>query len=189
MYRVPSAGKASNIEDKAMILVTPLSAVEETIQTRHPSHLVTLLSPEHMIETPEGVDPNRHLRLPVNDVSEAWAAEAPPALHHVAQLLEFGRDWSGEAPMLVHCWAGISRSTAAAFILLCDRYGPGSEEKIAQQLRAAAPHAFPNALLVKLADEALARQGRMIEAVRGIGRGDIVAEGCCVELPLLFETS
>ena len=136
-----------------------------------------------MIETPDGIDSERHLRLAMNDVAEAWGAEVPPAAHHVAKILEFGRAWTAEAPMLVHCWAGISRSTAAAYILLCDRAGPGREENIAQRLRAAAPHAFPNPLLVGLADEALRREGRMIEAVKAIGRGDIVAEGRYVELP------
>jgi predicted protein tyrosine phosphatase len=170
-----------------MILVTPLSWVDETIRAYHPSHLVTLLSPEHMIETPPGVDPARHLKLGVNDVAEAWASEAPPAAHHVARLLEFGRTWNADAPLLVHCWAGISRSTAAAYILLNDRLGPGHEEKIAQYLRQVAPHAFPNPLLVSLGDKALSREGRMIEAVRAIGRGDVVAEGCCVELPLVYE--
>jgi predicted protein tyrosine phosphatase len=170
-----------------MILVTPLSAVEETIRLYRPSHLVTLLSPEHMIETPEGFDPARHLRLSVNDVAEAWAAEMPPSPDHVEDLLAFGRGWRADAPMLVHCWAGISRSTAAAYILLCDRLGPGTEEKIAGRLRAAAPHAFPNPLLVAHADKILARDGRMIEAIRAIGRGDIVAEGRCVELPLDFK--
>jgi predicted protein tyrosine phosphatase len=167
-----------------MILVTPLSAIEDAIGHYRPSHMVTLLSPEHMIDTPKGITPARHLRLSVNDVAEAWAAEMPPAAHHVEELLRFGRDWTPDAPILVHCWAGISRSMAAAFILLCDRLGPGAEQKIAQGMRARAPHAFPNPLLVSLADAALTRQGRMIEAVRGIGRGEIVAEGRIVELPL-----
>jgi len=170
-----------------MILVTPLSAVEETIRRFSPSHLVTLLSPEHMIETPEGFDPARHLRLSVNDVAETSAGDTPPAPDHVDQLLRFGRDWEARAPILVHCWAGISRSTAAAYILLCDRLGPGSEQKLALELRARAPHAFPNPLLVSLADTALRRDGRMVEAIRAIGRGRIVAEGVRVELPLAFE--
>src|ERR1700722_10168413 len=103
-----------------MILVTPLSVVEDTIRSHRPSHLVTLLSPEHMIETPPGIDSARHLRLAVNDVSGVGASAPPPARHHVDELLEFGRTWEPHAPILVHCWAGISRSTAAAFILLCD---------------------------------------------------------------------
>src|SRR5271170_1416019 len=177
-----SASKAAPNEDENMILVTPLSAVEETIRLYRPSHLVTLLSPEHMIETPDGIEPAHHLKLSVNDVAEAWGAEMPPAPKHVEELLTFGRGWKGDAPMLVHCWAGISRSTAAAYILLSDKLGPGTEEKIALALRAAAPHAFPNPLLIAHADKALGREGRMIEAVRAMGRGDIVAEGFCVEL-------
>jgi predicted protein tyrosine phosphatase len=170
-----------------MILVTPLSAVEDTIRRYRPSHMVTLLSPEHMIETPEGIEPTRHLRLSVNDVAEVWASEMPPSPRHVEELLQFGRGWPAASPILVHCWAGISRSTAAAFILLCDRLGPGSERIVARGLRSRAPHAFPNPLLVSLADRALARQGRMIEAVREIGRGAIVAEGEVVELPLALD--
>jgi predicted protein tyrosine phosphatase len=183
----PSFSKTRIREAARMILVTPLSAVEQTIQSHRPSHLVTLLSPEHMIETPDGIHPERHLKLSVNDVADVWAAEVPPAAHHVSQLLEFGRTWRVDAPILVHCWAGISRSTAAAYILLCDRLGSGSEDEIARMLRARAPHAFPNPLLVSLADAALARNGRIVEAVRAIGRGKIVAEGFCVELPLELE--
>ena len=54
-------------------------------------------------------------------------------------------------------------------------------------MRARAPHAFPNPLIVRLADEALGREGRMVSAIQSIGRGSIVAEGCCVELPLKLE--
>ncbi|MDE3115773.1 MAG: tyrosine protein phosphatase, partial [Pseudomonadota bacterium] len=131
-----------------------------------------------------GVAPEQHLQLAVNDVADPAFGEVPPGAHHIERLLSFGRDWSGDAPMLVHCWAGISRSTAAAYILLCDRFGAGCESEVAKALRFRAPHAFPNALMVRLADEALDRQGRMIGAVEALGRGRIVAEGECVELPL-----
>lgn len=168
----------------SMILVTPLSAVEQTIRRYRPSHMVTLLSPEHMIDTPEGLGRDNHLQLSVNDVADTAFAEFPPAAQHIERLLAFGRGWRAEAPMLVHCWAGVSRSTAAAYILLCDRYGPGSEREVAKALRYRAPHACPNALMVRLADRALDREGRMVRAVEEIGRGMIVAEGECVELPV-----
>ena len=170
-----------------MILVTPLSSVEQTIRRYRPSHMVTLLSPEHMIDTPQGVVPEFHLRLGMNDVADTAFAEAPPAEHHIEKLIAFGRNWPAEAPMLVHCWAGISRSTAAAYIVLCDRFGAGSEDDIAKALRYRAPHASPNRLMVEIADRALARKGRMVRAMETIGRGVIVAEGECVELPLLPE--
>ncbi len=166
------------------ILVSPLSAIEEAIRTYRPSHLVTLLSPEHMIPTPRDIAVERHLQLAMNDVAEAWASDSPPAEQHVARLLAFGRGWPAEAPMLVHCWAGVSRSMAAAYILLCDRAGPGSELAIARGLRARAAHAFPNPLMIRLADSIMERGGRMVDAIGRIGRGEIVAEGRCVELPL-----
>ncbi len=167
-----------------LILVTPLSAVEETIRRYKPSHMVTLLSPEHMIETPAGIDKARHLQVGVNDVADASSGEMPPSEKHVADLIAFGRGWDAGAPILVHCWAGVSRSMAAAFTLLCDRLEPGKESEIAQAIRARAPHAFPNPLIVRHADRALGRGGRMIAAAESIGRGRIVAEGECVEFPL-----
>lgn len=167
-----------------MILVTPLSAMPEALREYRPSHLVTLLSPEHMIETPAGFPAERHLRLGLNDIANPAMGEAPPAARHIAQLIAFARNWDAEAPMLVHCWAGVSRSMAAAFTVLCDRAGPGSEHEIAQAIRARAAYAQPNRLLVRLADEALGRDGRMIRAVEALGPGRPVEEGIAVELPL-----
>ena len=79
-------------------------------------------------------------------------------------------------PIVVHCFAGISRSTAAAFITLCTVRPERDEHDIARRLRAASPYAFPNARLVALADGLLEREGRMIAAIQSIGRGEIVAE-------------
>jgi predicted protein tyrosine phosphatase len=170
-----------------MILVTPLSAVEASIRDDRPSHLISLLSPEHMIETPYGVLPERHLRVGIDDVADGSMSECAPCAAHVDSLIAFGRGWNAEAPILVHCWAGVSRSMAAAFILLCDRHGPGQEIDIARALRSRAPHACPNPLIVRLADEALGRNGRMVAAAASIGRGTIVVEGERVELPLSLD--
>ena len=170
-----------------MIIVTPLSAVEETIARYRPSHMITLLSPEHMIETPQGIVPERHLRLGFNDVADAWGSESPPGVEHVEKLILFGRTWDAANPLLVHCWAGISRSNAAAYILLCDRHGPGHEEKIAKALRLRAPHAYPNPLMIRLADAMMGRSNRMVEAVRGMGRGMITAMGERCELPVSLD--
>src|ERR1043166_6710854 len=117
-----------------MILVTPLSAVEATIRDYRPSHLVTLLSPEHMIETPDGVPQERHLRGGVHDVREGGEVCPAPAAHHIDSLREFGRGATADAPMLVHCWAGVSRSTAAAYILLCDRLR-SEERRVGKECR------------------------------------------------------
>jgi len=169
-----------------LILITPLSAVPDALKSHAPSHLVTLLSAEYMIDTPQGIAAERHLRLPVHDISDP-AGDQAPARHHVEKLLEFGRGWDAAAPMLVHCWAGVSRSTAASFAILCDRLGPGSEREIARRIRERAPHAQPNRLLVKHADEVLGRGGAMVRAVEAIGLGTPVSEGVPVEIPLFAE--
>ncbi|HEX3674100.1 MAG TPA: hypothetical protein VHU87_07475 [Rhizomicrobium sp.] len=167
-----------------MILVTPLSGIHNAISGYRPSHMITLLSPDHMIETPAGIDPARHLRIGMNDVAEPVGSEMPPSAKHIDDLIAFGRGWDMKQPMLVHCWAGVSRSMAAAFILLNDRLGPWNERDIAQAMRRRAPHAYPNPLMVKLADKALSRDGRMIAAADAMRRGKIVDEGECVEFPL-----
>ena len=167
------------------ILVTPLSALEDAIASHRPSHIVTLLSPEHMIETPAGFPAGRHLKLGVNDVADPAAGDDPPARAHVERLLAFSRDWDAKEPLLIHCWAGISRSMASAYTVLCDRLGPGWEMEIAMAIRRRASHANPNPLLVRHADEALGRGGRMIEALAAMGPPLMVSEGVTTALPLV----
>ena len=121
----------------SMIIVTPLSALKTGIRRYQPSHVITLLSPEHMIDTPQGVDPLHHLRIAVNDVSDPATAEQPPAPNHVEAILTFAGNWTADKP-----------------------------------------------LLVRYADIHLGRDGAMVRAVEGMGRGLVVAEGECVELPL-----
>ena len=167
------------------LLVIPLSALNASIATHRPSHLVSLLSPQHMIATPAGFLPQRHLKLGVNDVADPAAGEHPPARAHIDALLEFARGWDGRSPFLIHCWAGISRSMASAYTVLCDRLGPGREIEIARAIRRRAPHAAPNALLVAHADAALGREGRMIVALNTMGPARMVEEGPLTDLPLV----
>lgn len=167
------------------ILVTPLSALDAALERHRPSHIVSLLSPEHMIPTPAGFPAARHLKLGVNDVADPAMGDSPPARAHVENLLAFSRTWEGEAPFLIHCWAGISRSMASAFTILCDRLGRERENEIAQAMRRRAPHANPNRLLVAHADAALAREGRMRAAVEKMGQPQLVEEGVVTEFPLV----
>src|SRR5580704_9985348 len=167
------------------ILVTPLSALEDVLESQRPSHIVTLLSPEHMIATPQGFAPDRHLKLGVNDVAEPEAGKDPPARDHIDRLLEFSRGWDAQAPLLIHCWAGISRSMASAFTVLCDRMGQDREVEIARAMRRRAPHAHPNRLLVRHADDALGRGGRMLTALQVMGQPLQVEEGIVTAFPLV----
>src|ERR1700733_13143726 len=161
----------------SQILVTPLSGIADALDEHRPSHIVSLLSPSHMIPTPEGFDARRHLQLGLDDVSDPRTADFPPGREHIDRLLAFSREWDMRAPFLIHCWAGISRSMACAFTILCDRLGPGREIEIARAMRQRAPHAQPNRLLVSHADDALGRGGKMIAALGSMGPALPVEEG------------
>jgi predicted protein tyrosine phosphatase len=89
----------------------------------------------------------------------------------VEQLIAFARDWDRAAPLLVHCWMGVSRSPAAAVIAVLAVDPDQDEFALAQRLRRIAPHATPNTRLIEIGDRALQRDGRLIAAIRSIGRG------------------
>jgi len=156
------------------LIICGLSEVPRLIVERRPSHLVTLLDPATMIETPAGVAGDRHLRLGVNDISAPAEGLILPDARLVESLLAFGAGWDETAPMLIHCWAGISRSTASAFVLACERSPEADERAIALAMRQAAPHAFPNRRIVALADDMMGRRGRMVDAVEAMGTSSVL---------------
>ncbi len=118
-----------------------------------------------------------HLRLHMHDIADPMEGYVTPQVEHIERLLAFVRSWRRDAPLVIHCYAGISRSTAAAYAAVCALNPQRDERTIAQALRRASQTAFPNPRIVRLADEVLARQGRMVAAVEAIGRGTIAAEG------------
>ena len=123
------------------LIVCGLAEVPAIIAARTPSHMITLLDAASMIETPAGLPPDHHLRLSVNDIAEPTEGLILPSADLVHRLLAFGRAWDARTPMIVHCWAGISRSSASAFILACDRNPDADERLIAMRRRRAAKHA------------------------------------------------
>ena len=163
--------------------VCPLSAIGETVLRHQAARLVTCLHDEFLVTTPALIAPDNHLRLKMHDIDEPLPEHIAPSEDHVGQIIGFAEAWGGEGPMVVHCWAGISRSTAAAFTALCAINPEGAEEAIARAMREASPTAYPNRLIVRLADKALGRQGRMVRAVQAIGRGTIAAEALPFSLP------
>ncbi|HTX48110.1 MAG TPA: hypothetical protein VME40_01855 [Caulobacteraceae bacterium] len=165
-----------------VLIVTPLRLLSEQMAERRPSHLISLLGPENLIETPEGFDPERHLRLGVHDVSAPQPGFVAPSPEMVERILDFAHAWDASAPMMIHCMAGISRSTATAFVIACERNPHADEVEIALAMRRASHTAFPNRRIVAFADDLLGRQGRMLEAVEAMGGDGMAPEGVPFEL-------
>lgn len=165
--------------------VCPLSRLSHTVETVGASHVVTLINVATPVERPAAIAPEAHLFIGVSDIVDPVDGHVVPAREHVERLLAFVRGWPREAPLVIHCWAGVSRSTAAAFIAACALAPERPEEEIADRLRAASPMATPNARLVAVADDLLGREGRMVAAIARIGRGaDVTFENEPFELPL-----
>jgi len=107
----------------------------------------------------------------MDDINEHIEGYVIPAETHVGDLLRFVRAWPRKTPLVVHCFAGISRSTAGAFVAACALNPHRDETIIARALRAASPTATPNRRIVALADRMLGRNGRMVMAIEEIGPG------------------
>lgn len=154
------------------IIVCPLSQAERIAAQENIGAAVSILSPGAAAP----VLASRQLHLSFSDIAAPRDGHKLAGAEDLARLLDFLRGWDRRQNLLIHCWAGVSRSPAAAFIAAC-ALTDASEETIARELRKKSPSATPNPHLVALADAALARQGRMSAAVAMIGRGQDCFEG------------
>lgn len=166
-----------------MIHVSSLSGLPAMAASLGRFDLLTLLSPSAAARDWGGLARQRHVQLSFHDIVELTPDLTAPDRDIMHAILDFGRGAVEDRALLIHCWAGISRSSAAAYAIACDR-NPGYEAEIANELRRRSPYVTPNRLMVKLADEMLGRDGRMSEAIAHIGRGAETAEGEPYQLPL-----
>jgi predicted protein tyrosine phosphatase len=168
--------------------VCPLSRLPQIVAETGARHLVTIINAGTPVTRPEIITQDRHLFIGVSDILAAQEGHILPAEAHVGALLDFVTDWDSrharDAPLLIHCWAGVSRSTAAAFIGACALNPRRDEHEIAAAIRRDSPTATPNARLVAVADAMLGRSGRMNSAIAAIGRGADCFEGVPFALAL-----
>jgi predicted protein tyrosine phosphatase len=160
-----------------MIHVCSLAALPDTVKATGASHVLTVMANVHQVQRPVSVLEANHLRVQVDDITEHMEGFVAPNDSHIEQVLNFVRGWDRGAPLVVHCYAGISRSTASAFAAACMLNPHRDEISIARQIRAASPIASPNRLMVTLADKALGREGRMLRALDEMGPGSMLVEG------------
>jgi predicted protein tyrosine phosphatase len=160
-----------------MIHVCSLAALPDTVRATGASHILTVMANVDQVQRPASVLEANHLRVQVDDITEQMDGFVAPSEAHIEKVLNFVRGWDRGAPMVVHCYAGISRSTASAFAAACALNPHRDEIAIARQIRAASPIASPNRLIVSLADKVLGRDGRMLRALDEMGPGSMMVEG------------
>jgi predicted protein tyrosine phosphatase len=157
--------------------VCSLARIDAEVARTGARSLVTLLSPGTPVARPADIAAARHLNIAMSDIVESLPGQVRPELHHLDAFLDFVDRWDRREPMLIHCYAGVSRSTASAYIAVCRLSPHRDEHEVALALRAASPTATPNLRFVALADERLGRDGRMVAAIQAIGRGQECLEG------------
>ena len=100
-----------------MIHVCSLSKVEETVTRTGAERLLSLLAAGTEVARPASILPENHLHLVMHDIAVAQEGMTMPGEEHVRALLDFAHSWDRSKPLVVHCYAGISRSTASAYII------------------------------------------------------------------------
>ena len=136
------------------------------------THVLSILDPNH----PEPTDfaaygPHKRLTLRFDDIIEPTPGLAVPERHHIEALLEFGKGLAAATDdplnhLLVHCHAGISRSTASMAILLAEARPDTDEDWIFGHIREIRSQAWPNSRMVAMADELLGKEGKLVSALR-----------------------
>jgi predicted protein tyrosine phosphatase len=133
------------------------------------THVLSILDPEWPEpEAFEDFDPHFRTTLRFHDAIEPDSAVVLPQKSDVDAILAFGRGAGDVRHLLIHCHAGISRSTAAMLMILAQAHPRETEDAIVDRLLEIRPQAWPNSRMIAFADELLGRDGRLNAAVASI---------------------
>ncbi len=151
------------------------------------SHVLSILDPEWPV--PEAFDTfgeHAKLELRFHDIIDVRDADMiAPQQEHVAELLTFGRGLLDEPPadahLLVHCHAGVSRSTASIALILAQSLPDVSAGRIFEEVLRIRPQAWPNLRILELGDAQLNRRGELVAAAAGIYRTQLDARQYMVD--------
>jgi predicted protein tyrosine phosphatase len=138
-------------------------------QGRGVTHVLSILDPEWPDPAAfQAFDPHFRATLRFHDAIEPDPDVLLPQKGDVEAILTFGRDAADAGGLLIHCHAGISRSTAATLMILAQAHPDEREDGLADRLLQTRPQAWPNSRMIEFADELLDRRGRLVAAIAGI---------------------
>ena len=137
------------------------------------THVLSIVAPDDP-DPPafQTFPPHRRLSLRFHDIIDAVPQRLPPSRGDVELLLAFGRE-AAAAPaphLLVHCHAGVSRSTASAALILAQAYPERPAADVLDAIAMLRPRAWPNLRILELGDELLGRNGEIVAAAARVYR-------------------
>ena len=142
------------------IHVCQRSAVSRRTSRLGATHILSLLDPGKRPFLHPNFDKQNWLLLHFEDNLDEHQHNSPTP-QHVEQILAWGREIPDDAVVLVHCEAGVSRSTAAALALWVQHLGIDKIDEAISLLLEDRPFACPNPLISKWADDQLGCQGEL----------------------------
>jgi predicted protein tyrosine phosphatase len=130
------------------------------------THVLSLIDPDCPVpEITFGASPKGSTVLKFNDIISHQLGLVHPRPEHIEAILRVGHSIRNDGGhLLIHCHAGVSRSTAAAAILMAQNSRQSGDELFAQLLRLR-PQAWPNSLMVRIGDDLLGRGGTLLKAL------------------------
>nr|WP_294554074.1 protein-tyrosine-phosphatase [uncultured Rhodopila sp.] len=137
------------------------------------SHVLSILDPDWPEPEVFGrFGEHEKLELRFHDVIEEDPRSVVPESGHIRQLLAFGARLDREpgAHLLVHCHAGVSRSSASMALLIAQAVPAQPGEAIFAEIMRIRPQIWPNLRIVELGDQALGRNGDLIAAAHRVYR-------------------
>lgn len=128
------------------------------------THILSITDPGDL--PPEGYISYRaeKLHLSFDDLTNQDEGYVKATDTDIDKIVAMARELKDDSRVLIHCLAGISRSTAAGFIVLCVLYGEGREVEALEKIVEIRRCAYPNRLMIRIADRVLGRKGAMLEA-------------------------
>lgn len=140
------------------------------------SHVLSILDPDWPAPTAFGsYGDHARLELRFHDIIDETPGMLPPTREHVMQLLAFGRGLPAEADahLLVHCHAGVSRSSASMALLLAQAMPECPAPDLFREILRVRPEIWPNLRIIELGDQALGRDGALITSAHDVYRRQI----------------
>jgi predicted protein tyrosine phosphatase len=140
------------------------------------SHVLSILDPDWPVPEAFGTyGEHARLELRFHDVIERQSPlTILPQPEHVTEILAFGRHLASEpvahAHLLVHCHAGVSRSTASMALILAQARPDLPAERIFGEVTRIRPQAWPNLRIIRMGDDQLGRGGKLVEGAADIYR-------------------
>ena len=140
------------------------------------SHVLSILDPEWPVPDAFGTfGEHAKLELRFHDVIDELNADMiAPQQEHVADLLTFAcgllKEPRADVHLLVHCHAGVSRSTASMALILALTLPDLAANQIFEEVLRIRPQAWPNLRILELGDTQLNRRGEFVAAAARIYR-------------------